>query len=65
MIYFITGRIVMNLHEKCLLKYLLNPAGLSRTTERLKLNNSLLEKGLAISNVFNKQEQMNYTTNRI
>lgn len=55
----------MNLHEKCLLKYLLNPAGLSKTTELLKLNNSLLEKGLAISNIFNKQEQMNYTTNRI
>ena len=35
----------MNLHEECLLKYLLNPKGLFTSTELLKLNNELLEKG--------------------
>lgn len=36
----------MNLHEECLLKYLLNPLELVNSTEILKLNNSLIEKGL-------------------
>lgn len=35
----------MNLHEECLLKYLLNPKDLFTTTELLKLNNELLKKG--------------------
>lgn len=35
----------MNLHEECLLKYLLNPKDLFKTTELLKLNNELLRKG--------------------
>lgn len=35
----------MNLHEECLLKYLLNPLDLLHTTELLKLNNDLIEKG--------------------
>lgn len=34
----------MNLHEECLLKYLLNPFDLVQTTELLKLNNELLQK---------------------
>ena len=34
----------MNLHEECLLKYLLNPLDLLHSTELLKLNNDLLEK---------------------
>ena len=33
----------MNLHEECLLKYLLNPLNLLHSTEQLKLNNSMLE----------------------
>ena len=36
----------MNLHEECLLKYLLNPLDLLHSTELLKLNNSLIEKGI-------------------
>ena len=36
----------MNLHEECLLKYLLNPSDLFNSTEMLKLNNTLIEKGL-------------------
>lgn len=35
----------MNLHEECLLKYLLNPMDLFNSTELLKLNNELIEKG--------------------
>ena len=38
----------MNLHEECLLKYLLNPLDLFNSTELLKINNSLIEKGLFI-----------------
>ena len=34
----------MNLHEECLLKYLVNPLELFYTTEMLKNNNLLLEK---------------------
>ena len=33
----------MNLHEECLLKYLLNPKDLFLSTELLKLNNELLK----------------------
>lgn len=55
--------ITMNLHEECLLKYLLNPVDLSRSTELLKLNNTLIEKG-AFANLA-KKGQINYTANRI
>ncbi len=55
--------ITMNLHEECLLKYLLNPVDLSRSTELLKLNNSLIEKGV-FSNLA-KKGKINYTSNRI
>ena len=34
----------MNLHEKCLINYLLKPDELAYTTEILKLNNKLMEK---------------------
>ena len=40
--------IFMNLHEECLLKYLLNPLDLFNSTELLKINNSLIEKELFI-----------------
>ena len=36
----------MNLHEECLLKYLLNPLDLLNSTELLNLNNSLIEKNI-------------------
>ncbi|MDO5306442.1 MAG: hypothetical protein Q4E83_01625 [bacterium] len=35
----------MNLHEECLLKYLLNPIDLSISTRILKINNLLIQKG--------------------
>lgn len=55
--------ITMNLHEECLLKYLQNPVDLFRSTEMLKLNNVLIEKG-AFTNLA-KKGQINYTANRI
>ena len=40
----------MNLHEECLLKYLLHPRDLTATTEMLKLNNLMIEKSLVCNN---------------
>ena len=56
----------MNLHEECLLKYLLNPIDLSNSTELLKLHNSLIEEG-GISNrkTFSKAKKHNYNTTKI
>ena len=44
----------MNLHEKCLLKYLQNPDELGYSTEILKLNNLILEKQFILKNFQNK-----------
>ena len=49
----------MNLHEECLLKYLLNPSDLINTTEILKINNALLEKDFS-----KKISQISYNTLR-
>ena len=47
----------MNLHEECLLKYLINPLELFYTTELLKSNNLLLEKDyLEKNDIINKVE---------
>lgn len=54
----------MNLHEECLLKYLLNPMDLFRSTEILKLNNNLIEKGL-LKNGFVQTQNIKYSVNRI
>ena len=51
----------MNLHEECLLKYLLNPLDLFYSTELLKLNNDMLEKG----DFMIKKPQINCNTVRI
>ena len=40
----------MNLNEECLLKYLLNPSGISDYTDILKLSNKLIEKELKSRN---------------
>lgn len=49
----------MNLHEDCLLKYLLNPMSLINSTELLKLNNDILSKGLTQKN--KKTLKINYS----
>ena len=51
----------MNLHEECLLKYLLNPLNLSHSTELLKLNNSMIEKALGKDKFIAKKTNINYT----
>ena len=49
----------MNLHEECLLKYLVNPLELYYTTELLKHNNSLLEEFIEKNEVVeNRQVKM-------
>ena len=55
----------MNLHEECLLKYLLNPGNLLQTTELLKLNNSLIEKNAIKNNFAKKKTTLSYGTNRV
>lgn len=57
----ISDKEIMNLHEECLLKYLINPLELFYTTELLRINNELLEKeGVNIKEFANKN-QVNYT----
>lgn len=50
----------MNLHEECLLKYLVNPLELFYTTELLKSNNELLSKSFDKLNEIAKQGEINY-----
>ena len=38
----------MNLHEECLLKYLLNPLGIASSTEILKICNSIIEREIKL-----------------
>ena len=54
----------MNLHEECLLKYLLNPTDLFNSTELLKLNNALIEQGVINSRNFIKAPKINFSTTR-
>lgn len=54
----------MNLHEECLLKFLLNPLDLSHSTEILKQNNSLIENS-NFNKISAKQNlRNNYTITR-
>ena len=55
------GTIVMNLHEECLLKYLLHPLDLMYSTEALKINNNMIEKNLCRENFLAKKTNINYT----
>lgn len=51
----------MNLHEECLLKYLLNPLDLLKSTELLKINNSLIKKGMLSDKFLSQKVKINYT----
>lgn len=51
----------MNLHEECLLKYLLHPLDLMYSTEALKSNNSIIEKNIMKENFLAKKTNINYT----
>ena len=54
----------MNLHEECLLKYLLNPTELTSSTELLKQTNELIIKKVNIGNILAKASKVGYITNR-
>lgn len=54
----------MNLHEECLLKYLLNPIDLINTTEILKINNANIEKSIMLGRNL-KRQKTNYIITRI
>ena len=51
----------MNLHEECLLKYLMFPDGISTATETLKLNNHILEQKFILKNLVAHFPQFHYT----
>jgi hypothetical protein len=51
----------MNLHEECLIKYLINPTELLDITELLKINNELLKKNKFDSEEFANINKVNYT----
>ncbi len=53
----------MNLHEKCLLRYLTHPDELSYTTEILKLTNKILEQRFVVKNILANVSLLNYTEN--
>ena len=57
--------IAMNLHEECLLKYLINPLDLFYSTELLKMNNDLIEKNINKTISFNNANKISYTASRI
>lgn len=62
---FLRKDYIMNLHEECLLKYLLNPLDLMYSTELLKLNNSVIEKGLVSNKSTVLKSSINYGTTRV
>ena len=51
----------MNLHEECLLKYLINPLELFYTTELLKNNTLLLKKDIENYKKINEEFKVNCT----
>lgn len=55
----------MNLHEECLLKYLINPLDLFYTTELLKQNNSLIENKEILPSKLVNTGNLSYKTGRI
>lgn len=54
----------MNLHEECLLKYLINPLDLFYSTEFLKQNNDLIEYNLNKKKLSFKTNDINFTSSR-
>ncbi len=59
--FFVVDFIVMNLHEECLLKYLINPLDLFYSTELLKHSNSLIEQKKDEIDFLAKKVGINYT----
>ena len=61
----IVDRFYMNLHEECLLKYLVNPLELFYTTEMLKNNNLLIEQHFAKKNLALDFENEKFNVGRL
>lgn len=55
----------MNLHEECLLKYLLNPMDLFDSTELLILNNNLIANGTLNACISSTSLKINCEAKRI
>ena len=51
----------MNLHEECLIKYLINPLDLFYSTEVLVNINKLIEQNLLSRDFIAKKNSVNYT----
>ena len=56
-----TDMFAMNLHEKCLLKYLINPLDLYVVTEQLRQTNERAAKNLTAIELIAKNKDINYT----
>lgn len=52
---------IMNLHEECLIKYLINPLDLFYVTELLKANNTIMEQASVKDTFVAKKGKINYT----
>lgn len=52
---------LMNLHEECLIKYLINPLDLFYATELLKNTNRIIEENLLKREFIAKKPSVNYT----
>jgi hypothetical protein len=50
----------MNLHEECLIKYLINPLELFYTTELLKNNISLTDKNIIDVKEYTNRDEISY-----
>ena len=55
----------MNLHEECLLKYLLNPIDIFHSTELLRLTNDMIKQGNLKTNSLAKVNEFSYTSYRV
>lgn len=55
----------LNLHEECLLKFLLNPLDLADTTESLVQNNVLISRRILTNLNLVKPSKLSYTFDRI
>ena len=53
--------ITMNLHEECLLKYLINPIDLLNVTESLRINNELISKEFEKTKHLVRNSKIKYT----
>ena len=51
----------MNLHEECLLKYLLNPMDLMKSTEELVFCNNVIKDSVNLEKLIHKQVKVKFS----